>query len=143
LSYQLPQKNAVIAADRRSVFNARLGGQVRASETWTLGGGVFSDRSADRLTEDSDGRDVHYYGISLGAQRDTPYGIVSRDGLPSNAEKALIFRTTVVLSYLLGTGQLQRAELRQAADGSSQLETLSKDVIDHQIILHFGATLLD
>ncbi|MEY4547806.1 MAG: hypothetical protein RL685_4001 [Pseudomonadota bacterium] len=143
LSYQLPQKNDTIAADRRGVFNVRLGGQVRASETWTLGGGVFSDRSADRLTQDSDGRDVDYYGISVGAQRDTPYGVVSRDGLPASAGRLLIFRTTVVLSYLLGTGQIQRLELGQDANGTSQLEARNQDVIDHQIILHFGATLLD
>jgi hypothetical protein len=104
---------------------------------------VFSDRSADRLTEDSDGRDIDYYGISIGAQRDMPYGVVSRDGVPASEGRAIIFRTTVVLSYLLGTGQIQRQELGQAANGTSQLETRNKSAIDHQIILHFGATLLD
>lgn len=143
LSYQLAQQNETLAVDRRPVFNARLGGQYRASETWTLGGGVFSDRSADRLTEDSDGRDVDYYGLSIGAQLDTPYGVVSRAGVSYEAERELIFRTTVVLSYLLGTGQIQRAELRQGGNGTTELETLNRDVIDHQLILHFGATLLD
>lgn len=143
LSYQLGQQNETIAVDRRAVFNARLGGQYRANEAWTLGGGVFSDRSADRLTEESEGRDIDYYGLSIGAQLDTPYGVVSRAGVPYETEQALIFRTTVVISYLLGTGQLQRGELRQGSDGSTQLLELHRDVIDHQLILHFGATLLD
>ena len=125
------------------MVNARLGARVRAGELWTLGTGLFSDRSADRLTEDSEGRDVDYYGFSLGAQIDTPYGVTSRGGVAFAEPRSLIFRTTVVLSYLLGTGQIQRAELGQDAAGSSQLQTLNKDVIDHQLILHLGATLLD
>lgn len=144
LSYQLAQRNETIAANRRAILNARLGGQYRVSETWTLGGGAFSDRSADRLTEESEsGRDIDYYGLSFGAQLDTPYGVVSRGGVPYAAEKALIFRTTLVLSYLLGTGQVQTGQLRQGANGGTEFEIRNRDVIDHQLILHFGATLLD
>jgi hypothetical protein len=143
-SYRLPLRNRGEELNQRGVFNARLGGQLALNETLALGGGVFSDRSADRLSEeDSDGRDIDYYGASIGVQLDTQYGIVTRKGQTLQQPRPLIFRTTLVLSYLLGLGQLQRLELGQDADGGFSLTFLNRHVVDHQIVLNFGATLLD
>ncbi len=124
------------------MFNARLGAQLPVSDTLTLGAGVFSDRSAERLGEESDGRDLDYYGVSIAAQLDTVYGVVSRQGEQLEAPRSLVFRTTMALSYLQGIGKLERAQLRYV-ELVPELSVEQKQVLAHQIVLHVGATLLD
>jgi len=142
-SYRAPMHDSAAGVDQSAVFNLRLGGYVPASENLTLGGGLFTDRAADRLTENSNGRHINYYGASFGIQLDTLYGVITRKGVALPAPQPLIFRTTVVLSYLLGVGEIERIQLGQGEDGTPQLGPVQQHVVDHQLVLHLGATVLD
>ena len=142
-SYRAPLHNSAVGIDQSGVFNLRLGGNLPAGENVTVGAGLFTDRAADHLADSSDGRRIHYYGASVGLQLDRVYGVIRREGVALAREQSLIFRTTVVLSYLLGVGELQRLQLGENADGMVQIGTMQQHVVDHQIVLHLGATVLD
>jgi len=143
VSYRAPLRDAELLVDQRGKVDARIGVQGPISDRVAVGSGIFSDRSADRLTEDANGRDIDYYGLSFGVQLDTPYGVISRQGEPFEAPRPLIFRTTLVLSYMLGLGQLQRLELGEGGADGPSIEVTNQDVLVHQVVLNVGATLLD
>jgi hypothetical protein len=142
-SYRAPYSNAALGIDERAVFNLRVGGRIPTSENVTLGAGLFSDRAADRLADNPDGRRIHYYGASFGIQLDTKYGVISRAGVTLPREEPLIFRTTLAVSYLLGVGELERIQLREDDAGMVDIEAVQQHVVDHQIVLHLGATVLN
>ena len=118
---------------RDATWNMRLGGSFVASERFTLGGGLFTDRSPEPEPTDLGETRIDFYGSSFGVQYRTPHEVSGEDGEPAG----LVFSTTVALRYALGIGQI----------GSLTFDPLqapapdTADVTIHELSLHIGSAL--
>jgi len=142
-SFRQHLNSGPLDVQQRPVVNARLGGAFVLDERWTLGGGIFSDRSPELLETSAQGSRVHYYGVSFGLQLDKQYDVVERMTQAAASVRPLVFRTTAVVTYSLGAGQIQRIDLARGTGGDTELLPRERDVIEHQLIVHIGSTILD
>jgi len=141
LSYQARLRSAATDQDLAPVVNARLGGRYRLSPVFAIGGGLFTDRSAAGTPRSLGEARIDYYGVTAAIDIGTPYGIATRDGKPMTPPGKLVFGTTVALSYALGVGTVVRGELGTSVAGLYR--EAPADVTAHEILLHFGSTLME
>ena len=80
-------------------WNVRLGGRWRASERWSLGGGLFTDRNDSRATSFGSVR-VDLWGVALGVRLRTPVTLGEDERVTRIA-----FQTTVGVRYAAGRGR--------------------------------------
>ncbi len=129
--YQHALRNADISVSRQAVVNGRIGVTWRVSTQWTLGGGLFTDRSPQTTPGDNPTeRRVHFYGGTLGVQ----YGRTRRLDPAHETERALHFRSTFALRYAYGTGQTVGILLNEASP------LVSPHTV-HELSLYIGATM--
>ncbi|MBW2527777.1 MAG: hypothetical protein JRI23_26590 [Deltaproteobacteria bacterium] len=118
---------------RVPVWNLRAGGAFAVSERFTLGGGLFTDRSPQPPPTALGVSHVDFYGGSLGLQFRSPYEVHGDDEEPAG----LIFSTTLAARYAVGLGEI----------GSLLFDPLQvpvdqpADVTIHELSLHVGSAL--
>jgi hypothetical protein len=140
-SLLMPFRNQIFEIEERATFNVRTGLRSEVSEFWTVGGGVFSDRSTLGAPRQFQQSQLDYYGATFAVNWERAYGIVSKGGRMLEEPRALVFGTTVALSYALGLGSIAGARVGPAADGGVELQDNVVDVVAHEITLHIGSTL--
>jgi hypothetical protein len=138
---QLPYADTKAGTDTRLTWNVRAGMRTALSPTLSFGGGLFTDQSpAPDLKEFGDSR-INYYGATIAMDMGTPYGIYAKDGKTFERPRSLVFGTTVALSYALGLGMVNRAELSPTNPDLVRINPT--DVTAHEITLHIGSTLAE
>ncbi len=122
---------------RKLTWNVRAGGKVHISDRLVLGGGVFTDNSAEHEPEELSDRRIDYYGASLGVELRHPHTVRGReDQLP------LIFATTIAVRYALGVGQFGGLRLNLSGEEDEETGTnFVNDAIFHEVGLHIGSAI--
>jgi hypothetical protein len=100
LIYDFPLESDDFNIHRKGIFNARLGGILRASRRIALGFGIFTDRSPQKSLEALGDRDVDFYGASLGVD------FANREEPPALDEKGFYFAFALAVRYAYGHGQV-------------------------------------
>lgn len=142
-SLQMPMKNDAISVDLRPVLNARLGGSKRLSDTMTVGGGIFSDRSPSRTPTTFGETQLDFYGITGSLTMGKLYKIVARGSDEFKQPRGLLFQTTVSLSYALGLGTIVSAELDTSEGVGLAYSDVPAGIVAHEISVHLGTTVAE
>lgn len=140
-SVLLPFQNDLFELEERLTINARAGIKTDLSPYWKLGGGVFTDRSQVNTPTQFQQSQLDYYGATIAVDWVRTFGVVSKSGRMLEEPRALIFGTTVALSYALGIGEIAGARVGPSPDGGILFERNVVDVVAHEITLHIGSTL--
>ncbi len=85
-----PPLNRIVLSDRKWLFNVRVATKYKVSEKVSFGGGLFTDRSAERE------RPIHYYGLTIGT--------VLKHELNTDSSSPVTLGTTISGRYAFGTG---------------------------------------
>lgn len=140
-SVTLPLDNNLGGVSQRLTWNARLGLRGDVAPAWTLGGGLFTDRSASQTPTQFQERQINYYGATVALAWLNPYGVYARDGEVLDEPTSLIFGTSVAFSYALGVGSLASAEVGPAPGGGILMTPITSDVVAHEFSLHISSTI--
>jgi hypothetical protein len=140
-SLLLPFENELFKLSERSTWNARAGMKSRLNDVWTVGGGVFTDRSSLGEPTQFQQAQIDYYGATIAADWLTYYGVVSKGRRAFEEPRYLTFGTTIALSYALGIGKIGGARVGPSDDGRINIQENVVDVLAHEITLHIASTL--
>jgi hypothetical protein len=140
-SVTLPLDNNLGGVSQRLTWNARLGLRGDVASGWTLGGGLFTDRSPSEAPTRFQERQIDYYGVTVALAWLNPYGVYARDGVVLDEPTSLIFGTSVAFSYAIGVGSLASAEVGPAPGGGLLMTPITADVVAHELSLHISSTI--
>ncbi|MCH2110518.1 MAG: hypothetical protein MK135_14445 [Polyangiaceae bacterium] len=121
-----PSLDRSFLSPRNWLINFKLGAKYRLSQTFSLGGGLFSDRSA------SVDRPVNFYGLTLGA--------LYRHELEHDSKSPVTFGTTVAGRYAYGSGTGAGIEVPNLDPQEEILEIDSRTRI-HELSLVLGGAV--
>lgn len=141
VSYQVPFRDAEVGIDWKPTLNARVGGHYRLDSAWTIGGGLFTDRSPVRAARAFGESDIGYYGVTLSLDTRTTYETLARvdaNAAPSASGK-LEFGTCVALSYAVGFGRVVRGSV-DFTDGAGVIE-VAESAVAHEVLVHVSSSL--
>jgi hypothetical protein len=139
---------APLSSDRErtldGAFDVRLGARCRMGDTWTLGGGLYTDRSAvpARRVEDTA---LDYYGATLALELATPYRVVPETEVPTHARpqktvwERLRVSSVFALSYAVGVGSITNVALDTR--GSFSFVPQQQRAVAHQFVVTVSTTL--
>lgn len=117
---------------RRPVVNGRVGATFRLGESFSLGGGLFTDHSPSAAPRELGETQVDFYGGAIGGQYRTDLE-VDDEGKP----KGLVLSTTIALRYAYGAGSMGSL----TADPRSTPAGAVADVTIHEAGLHIGSSV--
>lgn len=140
-SLLLPFENQILDNTDRATFNLRAGAVKRLTPRWSVGGGIFSDRSPAPEPQDFLDKQIDFYGATLAVDWNTPYGVYAKGGRVLDAPKQLAFGTTLALSYALGLGTIAGALVGPGSEGEIRVSSNPAAVVAHEISLHIATTL--
>lgn len=120
-------------------FNVRVGGLVRLDETWSLGGGLFTDRSPYQIAATGNvvgARDLDFYGGTVGLHLRNRVNV--SDDQP---DRDLVFDSTVAFRYAYGDGRSVGLEAQNPPPAASQsgVAEFYGDTTTHEFSLHVGS----
>ena len=133
VNYQTPFRNS--DSDWKAVVNLRLGGKHQLSQRYTIGGGLFSDRSPERGARSFGDVDLDYYGVTIAVDRGSLYAIAAENGRPVKHAREIRFGTTVALTYAIGLGKVVGVD--------SSLREVPSSAVAHDLILHVSSSLME
>lgn len=142
-SLLLPFENEPLGVHDRATFNARLGVMAELNRRWTVGGGVFTDRSPAPLPEKFLEKKVDYYGATIALNWQTPYGVFSRGDELLEDPEPMIFGTTLAFSYALGLGTIAGAMVGPSTNGGIEVAARPAAVTAHEFLLHIATTIAE
>lgn len=140
-SVTLPLENNLAGISQRLTWNARFGLRGNVAPAWTLGGGLFTDRSPSKAPTQFQEHQINYYGATVALAWLNPYGVYSRDGVTMDEPTSLIFGTSVAFSYAVGVGDLVSAEVGPDPAGGLLTTSITSDVVAHEFSLHISSTI--
>lgn len=135
-SYQLPLRNPDTGQDLGPLWNVRVGGRYRLKDTMAVGGGLFTNRDAQRAVQQFGDSHIDFYGITLAAHLGQDYEVSKRAGKALVPAQGLTFGTTVALTYSLGLGEVVRVEV-----SPDSFREVPVGVTAHQILLSLGSSI--
>ena len=139
----LPFTNDSLDIDLRATWNARVGVRHQLSDRLAMGGGLFTDRSPNGTPDEFQEAQLDFYGLTIGLEMGTVYGVYSKDGVPYAKPKGLKYATTFGLSYALGAGSIMQAQVAATPEGGVTRQNVLQDVIAHEFTLHVGQTVME
>ena len=142
-SLLLPLKNDPLGLHNQTTFNARLGVMSELNSKWSVGGGVYTDRSPAPLPERFLDKKIDYYGATVAVSWKTFYGIFSRGSQQLEEPSALEFGTTLALSYALGIGTIAGAVVGPEPGGGIHLSAKPAKVTAHEFVLHIATAVAE
>jgi hypothetical protein len=119
--------------NRRTVFNVRLGGLYSLSDIFSLGAGVFTDRSPDPRSGDALSGRGHFYGATLGAELGRRHRLH-----PAEQAEALLLSTTVALKYAYSKGAFNELVVGREPAVFNGLATAPGSLVVHETSLYVG-----
>ncbi len=142
VNYQPPFQNAEVEESLKTLVNARVGARHTFANDTTLGGGLFTNRSATKELRDLGDERIDFYGFTLAAQFGTPYRVSERGKEVLSPDKRMRFGSSFAFSYAVGIGQTLHGRV-----GGASLEQLyvpePYDVVAHEWIVSFGSSLFE
>ena len=123
--------NAQARVDRRAVFNARLGGIYQLSEAVALGAGLFSDRAADRRTNEALNGYGDFYGGTFGLELGNRHRLH-----PDELSETLLLSTTVALKYAYSKGTFNSLLVDPSA--VDRFSSTPASMVAHETSLYVG-----
>jgi hypothetical protein len=129
-------KNESWGIDRRATWNVRLGTRFDLDETFSIGGGVFTDRAQTRKPTGITTTEIDSYGAAIGLEFGTPYEVEGTDG----EAHTLLFSTTLGARYAIGLGRVGGVVI----DGSSVLvapEPVIRDAEFHELDVSLASSV--
>jgi hypothetical protein len=142
-SVLLPFKNDPLGLHNQATINARLGVTCELDSRWSVGGGVYTDRSPAPLPEQFLDKKIDYYGATLALNWKNFYGIFSRGREQLEEPRALEFGTTLALSYALGLGTIAGAVVGPAPGGGIEVAAKPAQVTAHEFVLHVATAIAE
>jgi hypothetical protein len=141
LSYQSRLHDSGRDEDFFPTWNVRAGGKHNLSDTFAVGGGIFTDRSSAPTPRFFSEAKLHYYGITAALDFGTPYTVTSRGSTHLDPPGRMVFGTTIGLSYAVGLGQIVRGQVA-TAPGPEEVtfQEVPSRVVAHELTLHIGST---
>lgn len=122
-----------LGISRSPVVNGRAGIRAAVSDRLVLGGGLFTDFSAQsELGEFLGAEDVDWFGGSAGATLRTPLTLAD----DPERKEGVVLSTTLAVRYAMGIGQA-RAIIVAEVD-----ELAVRDVVFHDVMPFFGSSIL-
>lgn len=130
-----------LGVDTRFLWNVRAGVRARLTPQFALGGGLFTDRSPNKLPETAASSQVDFYGLAFAVQFSTPVVL-------AKGEKAdtLEFAITIGLRYAIGPGHMGTFKAVYKGTSHEDIE-LSQgaasrtSVLWHEIGAHIGSAI--
>lgn len=117
-----------------AVWNLRAGVRRDLSDTVSVGGGVFTDRTPGRTVDRfAEGR-IDYYGATAGVELRKPFTL--RDG---GGQSTVVISSTFALRYELGVGNASRLLLDAVAN--SVLDSPPGPAVVNELELYVGSGL--
>ena len=124
---------------QRAYWNVRLGGRYQISRKWTIGAGLFTDRSGVPDVNVSE-IDIDLWGGSLGVQFLSPVRLA-----PGQRAGSLAFRTTVAARYAGGVGRFGQIQLHFPESGAADFSAVFDETTDatlHFVSVYVGTGLV-
>jgi len=140
-SYQAPFRNLEVEQDLRPLWNFRVGGRHRFSDTFALGGGLFTNLSANRAATEFGEKQIDFYGVTLAGHLGSPYEVQSRGGKPLWPLGKLLFGTTIGLTYAFGAGTIVRGKIGIDPSNGDLFRPVPQNVFAHEIMLSLGSSI--
>lgn len=130
-----PIRAGALANEQQAVVNGRAGLRVRLSPAWVVGGGVFTDRAAERAVGDFvTASRLDWYGLTAGFSKRTPLAL-ARNPSPD----ALVLVTTLSLRCGAGFGQARA----NTVDFSSEAARDDRsDVVFFEVMPYLGSAVV-
>lgn len=120
----------------RARWDLRLGAMVHVHPRWTIGGGVFTDRSDVARAGPYPRLVLDRYGVSMGARLRTPVRLAAGE-----RARKLRFETTLAVRYAAGAGEVSQIAV-ELAPGEPVISGFDVDgttrVVQHLVSLHVG-----
>jgi long-subunit fatty acid transport protein len=149
----MPQTDWLVAIDTRlraplgdgrarlldATVDIRLGAKKRFGNTLTIGGGLFSDRSATPNGQ-LDTSSIHFYGATLAVELATPYRVREEtEGNSPAPPQGLRVSSVFALSYGFGVGSVNN--LMVDVNDPSSLSFVSRGLVAHQFVATLSTSL--
>jgi hypothetical protein len=97
----LPLRTPSLQISRKFMWNVSVGSKFRITEKINGGAGLFTDNSPERTIDDFGDSQINFYGLSLGAEFNTPVPrTVGENKTP------IVFSTSLAFRYALGIGDV-------------------------------------
>jgi long-subunit fatty acid transport protein len=142
-SLQLPFVNQQLDIDLRTTWNVRAGVRHQLGPRLALGGGLFTDRSQNGTPDEFQEAQLDFYGLTIGLETGTVYGVYAKDGVPYDKPKGLKYATTFAFSYALGAGSIMQAQVATTPEGGVTRQNVPQNVIAHEFTLHVAQTVME
>jgi len=142
-NYQAPFHNEETGEDFRPLVNVRLGYRHLLRRNVELGGGLFTNRSANRKSGNLGDAQINYYGLTLATQLGTPYEVSKRGDKELQPKGRLTFGSAFALSYAIGVGTVVHGELGYEDETATFFRQTSVNVIAHEWVLSVGSSLFE
>ncbi|MFO0548003.1 MAG: hypothetical protein U0271_06425 [Polyangiaceae bacterium] len=135
----MPMSTGSLVAREKGGFNVRAGARFFFGGLYSLGFGLFTDRSTRELPTQVGGESTDYYGFASGFQWDTRYTILEND-----KPRTLTFSTSISSRYALGIAHV-RGALYAPRDATflemNALYPLQYDTLFHAFTVELGAAM--
>ncbi|MBT9557363.1 MAG: hypothetical protein IV100_15090 [Myxococcales bacterium] len=124
-----------LGTETELTWNIRVGARGFVSESWVLGGGLFTDRSGNRSAAALGELDVDFYGAAFGVEWRKQYGL---SDAPSDT---LLLVTTIGLRYSMGVGDAGSFVYSPFADDVTTPIVVERgaEVRFHEMAVHIGS----
>lgn len=142
-SYQFPMYNPDVDLDLAPLFNARIGGKYRFKETFQVGGGLFTNRSALRTATRFGDTRIDYYGLTAALHLGTPYEVAERAGKKLRPFSWLNFGSTLALNYSIGFGDVVRAQVGLSPDANVIYREVAASVTAHEFVFTWASSIAE
>jgi hypothetical protein len=119
---------------REAVFNARLGVYYQMRSAVALGGGLFTDRSPDRLSPADISTAGDFYGGSLGLELGERHFLD-----PNERAESLVFSTIIALRYAYSSARTTRIIVDPSPDAMAPFQSAPGNMSVHELSLYLGS----
>jgi len=134
-------EDSLFEVQERTTWNGRVGLRWAASDFWSFGGGLFTDRSPIESPTQFQQSRLDYYGITLGLDWARSFGVFSQGTERLEEPKILLFGTTVALNYAIGIGEIAGARVGPDPAGGILFDKILSSVVAHEFTLHIGSSI--
>ncbi|HEY3493500.1 MAG TPA: hypothetical protein VGK73_02395 [Polyangiaceae bacterium] len=125
--------NLAAGIERKTVVNGRIGGLYRLSEVFSIGGGIFSDRSPDPDRPDPIAANGDFYGASLGVEIRDRHLLAAKE-----ASDSMVLSTVLAFRYAFSSGDINAIVMDPTPGSSGTLSAAPGHLTVHETSLYFG-----
>lgn len=134
---QTPLEEPALGVSRHFEWNVRAGARFILADYWSIGAGLFTDRSASRLRDTFATETLDFYGGTLGLE----YGH-ARKLAPGEGADDIRFSTTLGLRYAFGFGHVGGLAFESVPTDANFESATTVHAFVQELSAHLGTTFL-